>query len=78
MDGNRILSGYLRERELAAQLGVNPRTCARWRAARTGPPYTRVGKVVLYKIESVRSWLDSREVDTDERSQTRSSRRSRR
>ena len=60
-----ILEGYLRTEELAAQLGLSRRTLGRWQANRKGgPPRIRVGRTVLYSVESVRQWLASQEQQT--------------
>lgn len=56
-----ILEGYLRREELAAQLCLSPRTISRWAALQIGPPRIRVGRTVLYSIESAREWLASQE-----------------
>jgi predicted DNA-binding transcriptional regulator AlpA len=56
-----VLEGYLRREELAQQLSVSPRTIDRWQALRKGPPRVRVGRTILYNVQSVREWLISRE-----------------
>ena len=56
-----VLDGFLRREELAQQLGLSPRTIDRWEALRKGPPRVCVGRTILYKIESVREWLQSNE-----------------
>ena len=52
-----ILEGYLRRDELAAQLGRCRRTLERWHSLRIGPPRIVIGRMVLYRVESVRKWL---------------------
>jgi hypothetical protein len=66
----RVLNGYLTPPELAAQLGVCPRTLARWHRDRTGPPRSVVGRRILYRAESVTAWLAKREKNFDEESRT--------
>jgi predicted DNA-binding transcriptional regulator AlpA len=56
-----VLAGFLRREELAAQLGISPRTIDRWQVSRMGPPRVHVGRTILYNIHSVRDWLQSRE-----------------
>ena len=58
-----ILDDYINETELAAELGHHPRTLARWRALREGPPHTRIGRKILYLRESVQFWLRPQEVE---------------
>lgn len=52
-----VLDGFLRRKDLAKQLGVSPRTIDRWEALRQGPPRVRVGRTILYSIQSARYWL---------------------
>jgi len=54
--------GYSTEAEVAAEFGVTPRSLKRWRAMRIGPPVTYVGRVPIYRQESKRDWLKSREM----------------
>ncbi len=56
-----VLEGFLRREELAQQLGLSPRTIDRWHALRNGPPRVCLGRTILYRVESVREWLRSRE-----------------
>jgi hypothetical protein len=56
-----ILSEYAPEAEVAKQLGKSPRTLARWRMLRIGPPPTQIGRETVYRIDAVRDWLQSRE-----------------
>jgi hypothetical protein len=58
-----LLADYASEEETAAELGVNKRTLARWRAMRVGPPPTAVGRKWYYKRSSVAAWLDRQERD---------------
>lgn len=60
-----IFEGYLTEEQYAAQRGVSLRTCQRDRQLRQSPPYTVVGKKVLYRRESVRQWLLDQERQVD-------------
>ena len=56
-----ILDGYVDKAELANQLKVCERTLDRWHNQRKGPPRTKVGSKVIYKVEAVREWLDAQQ-----------------
>ncbi len=53
----QILQGYLTRDELATQLGRCRRTLERWHSLNIGPPRIVIGRMVLYRVESVRQWL---------------------
>lgn len=48
---------------LARKLGVTVRTLCRWDAARIGPPKAKIGKTILYNLDSIAAWLASRETE---------------
>lgn len=50
---------YYTRKELADELGTSVRTLDRWHAHREGPPRTAKGKLVLYRREAVRDWLET-------------------
>jgi hypothetical protein len=52
-----VLDGYLEKKLLAAQLGRSPRTLDRWHTRRVGPPRVALGRRILYRVDSVRAWL---------------------
>lgn len=56
-----ILPDRLTHEQVAAQLGISPRTLDRWHALGEGPPRIKVGKQIFYRLASVRAWLESRE-----------------
>jgi hypothetical protein len=56
-----VLVGFLTPRQLASQLGVSERTLARMHASRRGPPRCALGKLILYREQTVREWLASLE-----------------
>jgi len=60
-----IFDGYIDEHEYCRQRGVSLRTAQRDRQLRQAPPYTLVGKRVMYRIESVRDWLLNQERNVD-------------
>jgi hypothetical protein len=47
--------------DLARELGVSPRTVARWHALREGPPRCVQGRLILYRRAAVTAWLAERE-----------------
>jgi hypothetical protein len=56
-----ILDGYIRRAELARMLDVTERTVYRWELLRIGPPRVVVGALILYRVDSIQKWLESRE-----------------
>ncbi|MBI4968213.1 MAG: helix-turn-helix domain-containing protein [Rhodospirillales bacterium] len=56
-----LLDGYLTPAQLAEQLGVSLRTLSRWHAQRIGPRRVTNGRLILYRADAVREWLDSSE-----------------
>lgn len=52
---------YVTTLELAKLVGLHPTTLARWRTLRQGPPYTKLGHKVLYRLDAFYSWLDNQE-----------------
>ena len=53
-----LLDGYLTPAQLAEQLGVSLRTLSRWHAQRIGPRRVTNGRLILYRTDAVREWLD--------------------
>lgn len=60
-----VLAGYMRPAELAAELGITPRTLAKWRALRADPPSIMLGMTRYYRREAVAEWLRAHEVRRD-------------
>ena len=57
-----LLAGeFLTPSQLAAELSISERTLHRWHTARQGPPRVVLGRVVLYRRQSVLAWLESKE-----------------
>lgn len=56
-----LLDEYLTREELASELRISPRTIARWENQPNGLPATELGGRMLYRRESVRKWIQSRE-----------------
>jgi len=52
-----VLEGYISETDLARQLNRSVRTLQRLAARQSGPPRIKIGRLVLYRIDSVRVWL---------------------
>jgi predicted DNA-binding transcriptional regulator AlpA len=61
MSAPLIGTEYLTLQQLARELGLSPRTLARWHVQRVGPPRTCIGKLVLFRRASVLAWLQGHE-----------------
>jgi hypothetical protein len=57
----KLLDGYLTEAEAAQELAKGVRTLQIWRAQRTGPAWTKIGKTILYNRDAILAWLKSQE-----------------
>ena len=56
-----ILKDYVSRDELAAKLGVVPKTLVRWQNDGKGPPVTYLGRAPFYSIPSFEKWLKAQE-----------------
>lgn len=56
--GNVMLS----EGQLADQWGLAKITLRKWRAARKGPPYTKLGNAVRYPADKANEWMSARTI----------------
>jgi hypothetical protein len=56
-----ILENYLTEKALARQINKTPRTLQNWRQRRIGPPWTNLGKTVLYDPDEFLAWLKAQQ-----------------
>ncbi len=50
-------SPLMDSREVAAYLKVSESTLSRWRSARTGPPFLRLGGIARYRLDALDRWL---------------------
>lgn len=57
----KLLGDFLTSGEAAAELKVCERTLDRWRRLGEGPPVTKIGRRVLYRRASLKTWLWERE-----------------
>jgi hypothetical protein len=62
-----VLDDYLSKSDTAVQLGVTERTLDRWDRLRSGPPRTKMGQAVLYRVDALRAWLKAQEREQPER-----------
>ena len=60
-----LFEGYITAKELCKQIGamkggrpIARRTLERWHSLRVGPPRVRVGRIAVYRVEEVRTWLE--------------------
>ena len=54
---------WLDPRRAADALGVTPKLLGQWRCARKGPPYAKLGKVVRYRLGTLREYLSTLEAE---------------
>ena len=55
-------SVMLSEAQLADEWGLAKVTLRKWRAARKGPPYTKLGNAVRYPADKADEWMSARAV----------------
>lgn len=65
-----IAENYALPREVAEALYTTERTLRRWRTEGIGPPWAKIGHLVLYPRAGLREWVDA-QVKTPPRSQRR-------
>lgn len=59
-DDDKVAPLALRPRDAAAALGISPSTLER--LTRAGEiPHVRINRLVLYRVDSLRKWLQERE-----------------
>lgn len=56
-----FMADWLPRDSVAARLGVSVDTLQKWEARRCGPPPTRIGRRVLYRVDSLRAWMIEQE-----------------
>jgi hypothetical protein len=56
-----ILKDYISRDDLAAKIGKSVKTLVRWELDGKGPPVTRIGRDVFYRIPSFEKWLKAQE-----------------
>ncbi|WFF32430.1 helix-turn-helix domain-containing protein [Propionibacterium freudenreichii] len=44
--------------ELSGLVKVDVATLVQWRHRRQGPPFVKVGRLVRYRVDDVRAWID--------------------
>jgi hypothetical protein len=55
-----IHPAYLRPRDAAIYTGTSVDTLKKWRACREGPPWIKLDRLVLYKIEELDKFMEER------------------
>ena len=58
-DARPVLADHLTRAQLATELHVTPRTLARWRWQRKGPPSILLAGRRFYRRAAVVAWLDA-------------------
>jgi predicted DNA-binding transcriptional regulator AlpA len=51
---------WLRARDAAAILGLSAATLADWRCEGKGPPFRRLGRVIIYDAAELDEWMEQR------------------
>jgi predicted DNA-binding transcriptional regulator AlpA len=51
---------FINQNKLSERWGISPRTLERWRWLGTGPRYHKIGGRVVYRIEDVEEWENTR------------------
>jgi len=51
---------FVSAKQAARILGVHPNTLCKWRISGGGPPFTKVGRRVRYRISEISSWTNER------------------
>ena len=51
---------FLTAEQLAEKLRMSTSTLAKWRVFGGGPPYTKLGRRVVYRSDHLQKWLDDR------------------
>jgi hypothetical protein len=45
--------------------GISSRTEANYRAARSGPPFYKIGRRIMYSRQDIEDWVKSRRINSD-------------
>src|ERR1700739_4892559 len=56
--GDLMKDDLVSTEKAAARLHVSPRTLEKWRVTGFGPPYYKVGRLVLYSLHELDEWID--------------------
>jgi hypothetical protein len=54
---------WVDEKEVSKITGIAIQTLRNWRFQRTGPPYSKVGRAVRYRLDDVTHFMEERRVD---------------
>ena len=54
-------------KQTGAFLGIRPRTLDNWHSQGRGPRYVRAGRWIVYRVEDLEAYLESRTVKTNNR-----------
>ena len=54
------MTEYLTAKELSERTKISLQSLANWRAARRGPPWTKIEGAVRYPSDALQAWLDAR------------------
>ena len=58
------MTEYLTAKQVAELTSISVQSLANWRAARRGPPFTKIEHAVRYPADGLRRWLDAHTTTT--------------
>lgn len=59
-----MIPQFLTSAQTAERLAVPAETLSKWRQAKTGPPFYRIGQQVRYSTAELAAWLEACRIST--------------
>jgi predicted DNA-binding transcriptional regulator AlpA len=53
---------WIREKEASQIIGIALQTLRNWRHQRVGPPYSKVGRAVRYRLDELIDFMESKKI----------------
>jgi hypothetical protein len=60
---SRLIEDFYTEEQLANEINRSARTIARMREAGVGPPWKRLGKIIIYPKNAAKEWIHADVID---------------